>query len=247
MTSRALAGKTALVTGAGRGIGRATALAFAGAGASVGILSRTREELESAAAQARALGARIFCETCDVSRPDEARAFVRGAVASLGAIDILVNCAGLASPRMPMAEVTDADWEAVLGANLSGVFYMTRETLRQSMLSRGAGCVINLTSRLGREARPNWGPYGPSKFGLEGLTQAWAQETRDTGVRFYSINPGPTRTDMRAASHPKEDPAKLKPPEAAAAALLELVSGRRLPPTGAALELDVETGALLKG
>ena len=237
-------GKTALITGAGRGIGRAAAEAFARQKADLVLCSRTESELRSIARQAEALGARTLARICDVSNSGEVADLIREAMKAFGRIDFVINNAGLAAPRKPLVAVSDAEWNSVLGVNLSGVFFVTREALAVSMLPRRSGCIINVTSRLGKRAGPNWGPYVPSKFGVEGLTQAWACETKDLGVRFYTLDPGATRTQMRKASHPQEDAAVLKSAEVVAEAFVDLASGKFMAPSGAALDLNEDTGRL---
>jgi NAD(P)-dependent dehydrogenase (short-subunit alcohol dehydrogenase family) len=236
--------KTVLITGAGRGIGRALALGFAREGANLFICSRTTSELESVAQEARALGVRVWARACDVSVSSQVAAFVAGGFKVAGPVDVLINNAGMLGPLKPLVEVSDADWKAVLAANLDSVFFMTREVLRSSMLPRGKGCVINVSSGQGRKASANWGPYAASKFGLEGLTKAWTEETRDRGIRFYSVNPTATRTGMRAQAVPGEDPASLKAPETVVEAFVSLASDDCAVPTGAAAWLNRTTGAL---
>jgi len=237
-------GKTVLITGAGRGIGRALALGFAREGAALLLCSRTPAELEAAAGEARALGAKVKAERCDVSVSAQVAAFVAGGVKELGRIDVLINNAGILGPIKPLAEVSDADWSEVLAANLNSAFYVTREVLRGSMLAARRGCVINVSSGQGRKASAGWGPYAASKFGLEGLTQAWAEEGKDAGIRFYSVNPTATRTKMRAEAVAGEDPATLKTPEKAVPAFLELASDHCDIPSGKAVWLDRKTGKL---
>ena len=237
-------GKTVLITGAGRGIGRALALGFAREGAALLLCSRTASELEAVAGEARALGAKVKAERCDVSVSAQVSAFVKACAAEFGRVDVLINNAGILGPLKPLAEVSDSDWNAVLAANLSSVFYVTREVLRASMLSRRKGCVINVSSGQGRKASGGWGPYAASKFGLEGLTQSWAEESKDGGIRFYSVNPTATRTKMRAEAVPEEDPATLKTPEKAVDAFLALASDDCGIPSGKAVWLDRKTGRL---
>ena len=236
--------KTVLITGAGRGIGRALALGFAGEGASLILCSRTSSELESVAHEARALGARVRAQSCDVSVSAQVASFVAEGVKEFGRVDVLINNAGILGPIKPLAEVSDADWKAVLAANLDSAFYVTREVLRSSMLPRGKVCVINVSSGQGRKASAGWGPYAASKFGLEGLTQAWAEEGRDRDVRFYSLNPTATRTAMRAQAVAGEDPASLKAPETVVEAFLTLASDDCRVPTGSAVWLNRATGKL---
>jgi NAD(P)-dependent dehydrogenase (short-subunit alcohol dehydrogenase family) len=236
--------KTVLITGAGRGIGRALALGFAREGAHLLLCSRTSSELEAVAGECRALGARVRSQPCDVSVSAQVSAFVAASLKEFGQVDVLINNAGILGPIKPLVEVSDADWKAVLAANLDSVFYFTREVLRSSMLKRGKGCVINVSSGQGRKASANWGPYAASKFGLEGLTKAWTEETRDRGIRFYSLNPSATQTQMRAHAAPDENPASLKSPETVVEAFLTLASDGCAVPTGTAAWLDRATGKL---
>ncbi len=190
-------------------------------------------------------GARVRAERCDVLGLRASRCFRRRrASRNFRRIDVLINHAGILGPRAPLTEVSDADWKAVLAANLDSVFFVTREVLRLSMLKRGKGCVINVSSGQGRKASANWGAYAASKFGLEGLTQAWADESKSNGVRFYSLNPSATRTKMRAQAVPDENPDSLKSPEAAVEGFMTLASGECAAPTGTAAWLDRATGKL---
>src|SRR5437773_10030850 len=90
------------------------------------------------------------------------------------------------------------------------------------MLGQGSGCIITVSSSVGRAGRAGWGAYAASKFGVEGLSQVLAEELRPLGVRTLTLNPGGTRTAMRVAAYPSEDPGRLRDPSVAAAALLRL-------------------------
>ncbi|MBI4347866.1 MAG: SDR family NAD(P)-dependent oxidoreductase [Elusimicrobia bacterium] len=241
---KSFARKTVWVTGAGRGIGRAVSLAFARAGARLVLTSRTPSELAAAAGEARAAGAGVIAAELDVRDLPGTRTLLSTAVKRFGGIDVLVNNASVLGPLSPLVEVGVADWEEVLAINLSAVFRLTREVLAASMLPRKRGCVINLSSSVGRKGRALWGPYAVSKFGLEGMTQVWAEECAASGVRFYAVNPNATRTRMRAEAYPEEDPAALKSPDSVAKALVALADAKCKAPSGAAVELDRETGCL---
>jgi len=230
--------KTVLITGGGRGIGRAAALAFAKEGANVAICGRNAENLGKVAAELRALGAKAVAESCDVSNEGQVADFIAAVIREFDGIDVLVNNAGVLGPLGPLAKAAAADWRATLEANLTGPFLVTREVMRASMLKRGAGVVINVSSGAGRKASAGWGPYAASKFGLEGMTQAWADETKDMKIRFYTLSPGPTATVMRAAAVPSEDPKTVKSPDVAAAAFVELALDGCALPTGSILRLD---------
>lgn len=238
-----LNGKIALVTGAGRGIGRAVAVAYAREGATLALCSRTKDELEAAAAEAQKSGGKVFARTVDLSIREAVRGFVEETVKRYSRVDVLVNNAGALGPRMPLEEVSESEWETTLRVNLTSVFWLTGDVLRRGMRERG-GVVINVSSGAGRRGKANWGPYAVSKYGMEGLTSVWADEYRERGVRFYSLNPSPTRTRMRAEACPEEDPETLKSPEEAAKAFIELVSDECTIPTGTAAWLDRGDGKL---
>lgn len=238
-------GRVVWVTGAGRGIGRAVALAFARAGWRLVLVSRTEVELASVAREARALKAPVLAEALDIRHLPSVQGLLKRALARFGAVDVLVNNASILGPHGPLIHVSDVDWAETLAVNLSATFRLTREVLTASMLPRRSGCILNVSSSVGRRARSGWGPYAASKFGLEALTQTWGEELASGGVRIYSINPGATRTRMRAEAYPDEDPMTLKTPEAAAKAFLQLASPSCRVPSGAALDLDRATGKLL--
>ncbi|MBI2385864.1 MAG: SDR family oxidoreductase [Elusimicrobia bacterium] len=230
--------RTVLITGGGQGIGKAAAIAFAKEGAQVAICGRNAANLGAVAAELRALGAKVVAESCDVTDEGQVAEFIAAVVKEFGRIDVLVNNAGLLGPRGALEKVSAGDWRATIAANLTGPFLMTREVLRASMLKRERGVVINVSSGQGRKGTAGWGPYAASKFGLEGLTQVWADETRALGLRFYTLSPGPTATAMRAAAAPDEDPRTIKSPAVAAQAFVTLALDDCALPTGAVLRLD---------
>lgn len=230
--------KTVLITGGGQGIGKAAALAFAKEGAQVAICGRNPATLEAAAKELRALGVKVSAENCDVTDEGQVADFIAAVLKELGPIDFLVNNAGVLGPKGALVKASAADWRATLAANLTGAFLMTREVLRASMLKRERGVVINVSSGQGRRGTAGWGPYAASKFGLEGMTQVWADETRETKIRFYTLSPGPTATAMRAAAAPDEDPKTIKSPALVAGAFVLLALDECAFPSGAMLRLD---------
>jgi len=230
--------KTILITGGGQGIGRAAALAFAKEGARIAICGRNAENLGAVAAELRALGAKVVAESCDVTNEGQVADFVAAVLKEFDLIDVLINNAGVLGPLGPLVKASAADWQATIAANLTGPFLVTREVLRSSMLKRARGVVINVSSGAGRRGTAGWGPYAASKFGLEGMTQVWADETRETGIRFYTLSPGPTATAMRAAAAPGEDPKTIKTPAVVAQAFVELALDDCALATGAVLRLD---------
>lgn len=230
--------KTVLVTGGGQGIGRAAAFAFAREGAQVAICGRNAENLRLVAAELRALGATVVSELCDVTDEGQVAEFLAAVLKQFGAIDVLINNAGQLGPKGPLVAASAAEFRATLEANLTGPFLMTREVLRSSMAKRERGVVINVSSGQGRKGTAGWGPYAASKFGLEGLTQVWADETKAAGLRFYTLSPGATATAMRAAAVPEEDPKTIKSPEVVAASFVTLALPDCPYPTGSMLRLD---------
>lgn len=230
--------KTVLITGGGRGIGKAAAVAFAKEGARVAICGRDAAHLAAVTAELRALGTQVVSQSCDVTDESQVSVFIAAVLKEFGTIDVLVNNAGVLGPRGALAKVSAADWRSTIAVNMTGPFLMTREVFRASMLRRGRGLVINLSSGQGRRGTAGWGPYAASKFGLEGMTQAWADETRGTKIRFYSLSPGPTATAMRAAAAPDEDPKTVKSPAVVAQAFIVLALDDCAFATGSILRLD---------
>jgi NAD(P)-dependent dehydrogenase (short-subunit alcohol dehydrogenase family) len=157
----------------------------------------------------------------DVTRPADVRRLFHPAEAGL---DILVQCAGVLTPRKPLWEVTPEEWRVSLSVNLDAVFLCMREALR-IMIPRKSGLIVNVASGVSNRAAPTWGPYAAAKWGIEGLTKLAAEETREHGVGVVSVNPGRMRTEMRAAAYPNEDPSTVKTPEEAARFFVDLAAG----------------------
>lgn len=191
----ALAGKVAVITGAGRGIGRAVALAYAREGARLALCSRTAGELDSTAAELGRLGAEVLALPADVSQPDQVVIFVDNAVAKFGRLDVLVNNAGVAHPEASFLELSLREWDRVLAINLRGAYLVARAVIPHMVRQKG-GSVINVSSGLGRDALTGWGAYGVSKWGLEGLTRYLALELKPSRVRVNSVSPGYVATKM---------------------------------------------------
>ena len=214
-----LRGKVVLITGAGRGIGRAAAHLFARAGARLVICSRTASELHTVAATITTGGGRVLARVADISRPSDIRALVRAAVRRFGRLDVLINNAGILGPRVSLACYPVRKWVEVLRVNVTGTYLVTREVL-PVMTAQHGGCIIFISSSVGRKGRSRWGAYAVSKFAVEGMTQVLAEEMRDSGIIAMTYNPGGTRTAMRAAAYPDEDPQLVQDPAQAAQDLL---------------------------
>lgn len=186
-----LAGKRALVTGAGRGIGRAIAIAFAEAGADLVLCARTEADLEAVASEITALGRKAEIMVCDVTdiAGFEAKA------ADLPDIDIFCNNAGINRPK-PIFDVTPDDYDAVMGINLRAAFFAAR-TMSMHMRDRKIkGSIINMSSQMGHTGAANRTLYCASKWGIEGLTKSLSIELGKLGIRVNTICPTFIETPM---------------------------------------------------
>jgi NAD(P)-dependent dehydrogenase (short-subunit alcohol dehydrogenase family) len=226
-----LARKVALVTGGSKGIGKAVASAYAKEGAAVVVCARHEAQLDRAAAEIRSSGGQVYAVAGDVGNADDVKRIVQEAQQQFGAIHILVNNASLLGPRVPVKEYPLSTWEEVIRVNLTGPFLTTQETLK-IMIPQRAGSIINVSSGVGRIGKARWGAYAVSKFGVEGLTQMVAEEGREFGIRVNAVNPGPTRTEMRASAYPQEDPMTLATPDEITGVFVYLASDESVAVTG---------------
>lgn len=220
-----------VITGASRGIGAAVARRFAAAGARVGLIARTKVELDALAAELRARGTQAVVAVADVSRSDEVQRAARAIRDELGAIDVLVNNAGIVL-RKPTAEITDDEWRHHLAVNLDGPFFVTRAFAADLRATRGR--VINLASIAGRQGTALLASYCASKHGVVGLTRALAEEWRGV-VTVNAICPGSVDTAMLAVGHPGGAPRMTADDVAATALFLAAEAPTAL--TGACLDV----------
>jgi NAD(P)-dependent dehydrogenase (short-subunit alcohol dehydrogenase family) len=191
-----LAGKSAIITGAGRGIGRATALKFAREGADVLVPDLDPASSRQVAEEIRALGRKGIPLQADVTRAADIQRMVETALSELGQIDILVNNAGITQIRNPL-ELTEADWDRTLDLNLRAVFFCSQAVARE-MIKRGAGVILSASSISGRVGRPMLVDYCASKFGVIAVTQALAMALAKHGIRVNAVAPGIVDTEMWA-------------------------------------------------
>lgn len=196
-----LEGRVALVTGASSGIGREIAAALAEAGASVVLAARR----EAALAELRqAIGPRAATLPVDLSRRESLRDAAKQAASFFGDPDILVNAAGI-NIRKPLLDVSDADWDSVLGVNLDAPFFLS-QALAPAMIARRWGRIINIASLQSQRAFPMSAAYGASKGGVAQLTRALAEAFSRHGVNANAIAPGFFPTALTAPV--VEDPAR---------------------------------------
>ncbi len=228
-----LDGKVALVTGGGSGIGAAVARALARDGADVVICGRRMDALESTRQSIATAGGRAVAVAADLTCREDVGRLIQSIRERFGRLDVLVNNAGILGARTPIAAYPDDVWDAVLAANLTAVFRLTKAALP---LMRRDGSIINVSSGVGRVGRAGWGAYAVSKFGVEGFSQVAADELREQGIRVNTVNPGRTRTAMRADAYPHEDPATLPSPDDVTPVFLYLASDQSVGVTGRAFD-----------
>ncbi len=192
-----LTNKRAVVTGASKGIGFAIAKALLGAGANVIICGRDPKQLEAAVNRLRdaAPGRKVAGRAADVSNSEEIAALFQFADDELGGLDILINNAGFGIFRAA-AELTVEEWDRLIGTNLSGAFYCSREALERFQRSRGGGWIINISSLAGKNPFAGGSGYNASKFGLNGFSEAMMMDHRYDNVRVSYIMPGSVDTEF---------------------------------------------------
>lgn len=214
--------RVALITGASRGIGRAVALAFCREGAHLALVSRSGDAIGHVAKEVADVGAEplvLARDLTDAAAIEEIRAAI---LMRWGRLDVLVGNAAELGPLVRVAELPQAVWDRVIALNLTANYRLIRafdDLLRAS----DAGRAIFVTSAISRSKRLV-GAYAASKAGLAWLVASYAAEVADSRLRVNLVDPGPTRTAMRAHAVPSEDPATLRPPEAVVEAFIRLAA-----------------------
>lgn len=222
--SKVLEGKLALVTGASRGIGAATAEALAEAGAHVILVGRTSSALEEVEERIHSLGGTATIAPLDLTDGENIGRLASAVTERWERLDILILNAAMLGSLTPVQDIDPKEFARLLGLNL-----LTNQALIAAfdpLLRRADRAdVVALTSSVGAEPRAFWGAYGSSKAALETLLGAYADETEFTGrMHVHIVDPGATRTRMRALAFPGEEPESVKPPEVVAHAIVELLT-----------------------
>lgn len=188
-----LSGKTVVITGASRGIGAAAAEQFAAAGCNVVLLARSQAAIDTLA---ETLGDRAMAIACDVARYDPLAEAVSAAETRFGAVDVLINNAGVIEPIVRMERSDPEDWGHVIDINLKGVYYGMRAVL-PGMIARGGGTVITVSSGAAHNALEGWSQYCTSKAGAAMLTMCLHKENAGQGIRAMGLSPGTVATEMQ--------------------------------------------------
>ena len=219
---KALKDRLALVTGASRGIGAATAIALAEQGAHVVLTARTASGLEQVEQQIFDAGGSATIAPLDLAQSDSIARLATAIGERWQALDIMVLNAGMLGSLAAVPAIDAKELAQVLTLNVSAQVALIQSF--DAMLRRSpAARVIGVTSSVGRTPRAYWGAYGASKAAFETLLEAYGDETAEVSkVRVAVVDPGATRTKMRARAYPGEDPASVKPPETVAARIVAL-------------------------
>ena len=216
-------GQVALVTGASRGIGAATAEALARAGAHVVLTARDAKALEAVEERIDAQGGHATIAPLDLAEPDGVARLAAAMAQRWTALDVLVNNAAVLPQLTSVAGIDPGALGKAMTVNVLATQALIAAFDRMLRGSDDAR-VIGISSSVGRNPRAYWGAYGASKAAFEVLLDCYADETKNVSkVRVAVVNPGATRTAMRARAYPGEDPATVKPPEAVAERLVALL------------------------
>ena len=219
--TKPLANRVALVTGATRGIGRATALALASAGAHVVAVGRTVGGLEELDDAIKSAGSSATLVPLDVRDHDGLARLAAAIGERHGRLDIMIGNAALVGSNSPLDHFQPKEWDEVMAVNVTANWQLIR-AMHAWLLRSDAGRVLFLTSGAGHNPRAYRGLYAASKAALDAIARVYAQETASTPIRVNLFNPGPTRTRMRAAVMPGEDPMTLPTPEEVAEMIVPL-------------------------
>ena len=207
MTTSPLQSSSALITGASSGIGEATARRLAAAGSSLALVARRKDRLDGLAAELTAAGGRAIAIEADITDPEQAESAVKAAVAELGALDVVINNAGVMLLG-PMVDAPLEEWERMVEINVKGVLYITKAALPHLLESAENGArrvadLVNISSVAGRTTRVGSGVYNLTKHGIGAFSESLRQEVTRRHVRVSLIEPGATATEL--TTHLREE------------------------------------------
>jgi NAD(P)-dependent dehydrogenase (short-subunit alcohol dehydrogenase family) len=242
------AGKVAFVTGAANGIGRAAALAFAREGAGVVVADVSERGNRETARLVEEAGGRALAVRCDVSRAEDVKAALDRTIEVFGRLDYAFNNAGVEQPVTAAADLTEEQWDRIVGIDLRGVFLCMKHEI-PLMLEQGGGAIVNTSSGAGVKGFAGQAAYCAAKFGVVGLTKAAALDYAKAGVRINAVCPGIVETPMmdrfsggtpegRARVVAQEPVGRMGRPEEIAAAVLWLCSDAAAFVVGHAMVVD---------
>jgi len=218
-----LENRIALITGATRGIGRAVAKRFAAEGANLILVGRTTGALEEVDDEIRSISGRnATLVPMDLTDYDAIDRMGAALFERFGKLDILVGNAGMLGTLSPLAHLDPKVWDQVMAVNTTANWRLIR-SMDPLLRMSDAGRVVMVTSTVGHEPRAYWSAYAVSKAALEMIAKIYAEETVTTNVKVNILNPGATRTNMRARAFPGEDPESVKAPESIADDFLRLI------------------------
>lgn len=231
-SSKPLAGRIALVTGATRGIGGAVALALAEAGAHVIAVGRTQGALEALDdAILQATGERATLVPLDLREPDGLDHLGAAIHRRWGKLDILVGAAGVLGPLTPVSHLEPKGWDMILSTNLTANWRLIR-AMDPLLRAADAGRAVFFSSSVAKTRPAFWGAYTATKAALEAIVDVYTDEMENTTVRAFCVDPGAMRTKMRSAAFPGENPATVPAPETIAPFIVDLLRTDRPAPKG---------------
>jgi 3-oxoacyl-[acyl-carrier protein] reductase len=229
-----LAGKNALVTGAGRGIGRAIAIALAREGASVVVTARTRTQIAAVASEIRAIGGKAFEQQADMRDPAQIARLAESALRESGPVDILINNAGLGHFTR-VEHLEQAHFDEMWEVNVRGVFLLTKALL-PSMIGQASGDIVNIASLAGRNSFVGGAGYSATKWALIGFARSLMLEVRERNIRVITLCPGSVDTEFAGPGHTSPRPGLIPSADDIAAVAIDAL---RMPRHVLVSEIDI--------
>ena len=229
--------KVVLVTGASRGLGKVIAQDFVAQGAKVVLVGRDMRTLEDVEDDIVSRGGDAMSVQADISNAAAVQALAMEVGLRYGRVDILINNAAVAYLK-PLVQVTQGEWEEMIGVNLHGMFAVT-QTFLPGMIERKSGVIVNVSAAIARNGFPNLAVYSATKAGILAFTEALSKEVRRYGVQVYAVMPHGINTDLYKTLFGATDPAKILSPERVSQDIMKVVAGEGGIRSGQTLEIAV--------